>query len=269
MRGSFLSDSDIVRELGLTKEYYSGIESGNTVPSPELEVRIGDCLVQDDPEFNHHITPVGYDLTLTDSYQIFSLTKGAYLEFEKSGSGRSYVSIPSGHTVSVHTSEYIAMGKNVGGLICSCVSLVRQGASHISTTIDPTWKGHLLLTFTNNSPIDMVLGAKEKIATAVFFYTNSPSCVQKDIREVENYREEYDKIARKYKEIGSKLARKRMVISVFLILIALLLILFTPYLLGMSELQASTITALEKGANLIGGVISTIGVITALKFKKD
>jgi len=45
----------------------------------------------------------------------------------------------------VVTKEYISVPSNIVGYVVSRVSKVSEGFGHVSTSIDPNWKGALLI----------------------------------------------------------------------------------------------------------------------------
>jgi len=144
---SLLTDSDLRTKLCTVKG-----EEGNDkiLIYPFSE----DCL-----------TPVGYDLRVGRLYS--SSLHGGPFEIDD----KSRIQISHGDTVLITTQEEIGMPKNrsVSALIMSKVSKVSKGLSHISTTIDPDWNGHLLIALNNYSRSTIELAVGEAFCTAVFF----------------------------------------------------------------------------------------------------
>ena len=62
-----------------------------------------------------------------------------------------YVYINPRDTVLVLSKEYLQLSANISGNVFSRVSTVSAGLGHISTTIDPLWKGALLIAISNPS----------------------------------------------------------------------------------------------------------------------
>jgi len=117
------------------------------------------------------LSPVGYDLRVGCRYQF--LHEGIeHPLFE----GHT-IEIPPGETVNIRTLEWLALPRDgsVAGLICSRVMLVAAGASHISTTVDPDWAGHLLISFTNLSRTKLSISYGERFCTLVFIANKSPA----------------------------------------------------------------------------------------------
>lgn len=91
-----------------------------------------------------------------------------------------YVYIEPRDTALVLSREYLQLPANVCGNVFSRVSTVSSGLGHISTTIDPLWKGALLIAISNPSsePIRLVIkdGTSKNIplATVTLQYLNSP-----------------------------------------------------------------------------------------------
>lgn len=75
--------------------------------------------------------------------------------------------------MSVNTREFLEYSDRIASLIQSKVSNVCDGLSHISTTIDPSWKGELLITFTNNNEHTYTLTHGDRLATVTFRRTLS------------------------------------------------------------------------------------------------
>lgn len=107
-----------------------------------------------------NLTGIGYNLSTTDF--AFSISRGILLTIheETLSSGiRRYVTIPGNDTVLFFSKEYIEIDSELAGTFHSKVSRVSQGLGHISTTLDPTWKGQLLISINNptNSDIEFDL----------------------------------------------------------------------------------------------------------------
>ena len=111
------------------------------------------------------LTPVGYDLRVGSPYATSNQTKR-----KKISEGESLV-IGPGSTALITTLEYIGMPKNrmVSALIESKVTKVSKGLSHISTTVDPDWKGNLLIAVHNHSKNGIEMKYGESFCTVVFF----------------------------------------------------------------------------------------------------
>lgn len=117
------------------------------------------------------LTPVGYDLTVGDAY--LSLSKKAKF---KLGPEEQLVIQPN-ETVLVVTEEYLGLPKNkaIGGIIASKVSIVSLGLSHVSTTLDNDWEGHLLIAITNQQSYPVTLRRGQPFCTAMFLMSRSPA----------------------------------------------------------------------------------------------
>lgn len=109
-----------------------------------------------------NLTPLGYNLTPTDfilSVRNQLLVKIHSKEFEK------YCYIEPNDTVLILTRESIAVSKNIAGTFHSKVGIVSLGFGHISTTLDPLWRGPLLISLNNptSKPIKFTLAKIEKV----------------------------------------------------------------------------------------------------------
>lgn len=91
-----------------------------------------------------------------------------------------YTYIPPRDTALVLSKEYLQIPEYMSGNVYSRVSTVSSGLGHISTTIDPLWKGALLIAISNPSsePIKLMLqdGQEESVplATVTLQYLNTP-----------------------------------------------------------------------------------------------
>jgi len=113
------------------------------------------------------LTPVGYDVRVGTRYS--SVLLGKYFE------GCNKINILSGDTVLIETLETIGMPetRKISGLVNSMVSMVSKGISHISTTIDPDWKGPLVIAVTNHSKNLIELVEGKPFCTIVFLENKS------------------------------------------------------------------------------------------------
>lgn len=97
-----------------------------------------------------NLTGIGYNLSTTDF--AFSINQGILLTIHRkitdSGVER-YVTIPANDTVLFFSKEYIEVDHTLAGTFHSKVSRVSEGLGHISTTLDATWKGQLLISVNN------------------------------------------------------------------------------------------------------------------------
>lgn len=122
------------------------------------------------PKADKSITPAGYDLRIGE-IAIFLNIKGNDAQVKlKRG---EIFSFAPGATALIRTEEYIELPKRIVGTIHSSFSFSWKGISHISTTVDPGWKGYLWITLHNYGivPIDIERG--KKFCTLVFHETKS------------------------------------------------------------------------------------------------
>ena len=149
---SLLTDTDIEHVLCKTKTW----EDSNN----KLQIY---------PFHDDSLTPVGYDARVGGKY--ISGSMPGYRELKK---GEKLVLKP-GEIALISTIETIGMPKTktISALICSRVSCVSKGLSHISTTIDANWSGHLLIAITNHAPYRITLEYGNPFCTIVFFRNES------------------------------------------------------------------------------------------------
>lgn len=151
---ALLTDTDIERMLCVTESWG---DKQNTLHVHPYNER---CL-----------TPIGYDARVGSPYSCSSKAGPVALH-----EGHKIV-IKAGDTALITTLEKFSMPRNrmVSALICSKVSKVSQGLSHISTTIDPDWDGPLLIALRNNSNSRIELAYGDPFCTIVFFENKSSS----------------------------------------------------------------------------------------------
>ena len=115
------------------------------------------------------LTPVGYDLRVGEFG--FSWKKRHFLNV---GKEREIV-IEPGDTVLISTLEDVSISRAVAGTIHSKVSLVSYGFTHISTTVDPGWRGKMLIQIGNTRRIPLTLKYGDPFCTLVFYKTETPA----------------------------------------------------------------------------------------------
>lgn len=167
--------------------------------SPDPEKILNDSLLIS-PYNPKSLTPVGYDLRVGTPYA--TSDKVGRRELKEGGA----LEIRPGSTALISTLENIEMPKSrmVSGLIESKVTKVSKGLSHISTTVDPDWKGKLLIAVHNHSSEKFVLTYGDTFCTIVFIKNESPST--RECKKIEN---RIDVFLNKFDEDTKKSERKR------------------------------------------------------------
>lgn len=97
-----------------------------------------------------NLTGIGYNLSTTNF--AFSINQGILLtiHYQTTQSGIiRYIIIPENDTVLFFSKEYIEIDQTLAGTFHSKVARVCQGLGHNSTTLDPTWKGQLIISVNN------------------------------------------------------------------------------------------------------------------------
>ena len=150
---SLLTDSDLERLI---------VQNGKNAQAHSLLI---------DPYEPKSLTPVGYDLRVGTPYATSNRRGRSSLK-----NGES-LTIRPGATALITTLEKIEMPRDclTSGFIESKVSKVSKGLSHISTTVDPDWRGNLLVAIHNhsNEPISLAYG--EAFCTLVLIRNESAS----------------------------------------------------------------------------------------------
>lgn len=121
---------------------------------------IKEYIIQGDiqiyPFEKKNLTGIGYNLSTTNF--AFSINKGILLTIHSKTTSegvKHYVIIPKNDTVLFFSKEYIGVSNKIGGTFHSKVGRVCQGLGHISTTLDPTWHGQLIISVNNPTATDI------------------------------------------------------------------------------------------------------------------
>ena len=130
-------------------------------------LRLKDREIIIEPFDSGSLTPVGYDLSVGDF--VVSLTRGV---LSPNPETHEYKIKPK-EIILILSKEYLWVSGRIAGTIHSKVSLASKGFSHISTTLDPEWKGKLLISLTNLSNDELILRSDQSYATVVFYTTKS------------------------------------------------------------------------------------------------
>jgi hypothetical protein len=91
---------------------------------------------------------VGYNLSPTEL--CYSVKKKRLLKIHRT-SREIYVMIPPNDTILTLSHEYLQVSSQIAGCFLSRLRPVTKGLGNISTTLDPCWKGMLLLSINNPS----------------------------------------------------------------------------------------------------------------------
>ena len=128
----------------------------------DIEQALADGHLKIFPFDSKKLTGIGYNLSTTDF--AFSINQGILLTLHEKTTENGimrYVIIPPNDTVLFFSQEYIEVDNTIAGTFHSKVSCVSQGLGHISTTLDPTWKGQLLLSVNNPTSRSIVFNLEK------------------------------------------------------------------------------------------------------------
>jgi deoxycytidine triphosphate deaminase len=114
------------------------------------------------------LTPVGYNLNPSDF--VFSIQSQS-LVLESNG----FFEIQPHDTVLILTKEAVWVSRRIAGTFHSKVSLVSTGFGHISTTLDPNWKGPLLISLNNPTDNSLNIPVDKSFVTLVFYKVKTPA----------------------------------------------------------------------------------------------
>jgi len=99
-----------------------------------------------------NLTGIGYNLSTTNF--AFSINQGLLLQINTDTTEEGhihYIEIPANDTVLFFSKEFLETDNTIAGTFHSKVSRVCQGFGHISTTLDPMWKGQLIIAVSNST----------------------------------------------------------------------------------------------------------------------
>ena len=143
-----------------------------------IEQALADGHLKIFPFEKQNLTGIGYNISTTDF--AFSINLGILLAVHKKtveNRVMRYVVIPGNDTVLFFSREYIEVDETLAGTFHSKVSCVSHGLGHISTTLDPTWKGQLLISVNNPTSNDIVFDLDKSggnIVTLLLHKLDSP-----------------------------------------------------------------------------------------------
>jgi len=157
-----LADLEIKQKLFLEEEY----ETARELYQKRLWNKInGRILIYPFDEDN--LGGLGYDLTIGDEALSTRDQHKINIKEEKE------INIQPGETMLILTSEYIALPKNISGLIEMKARHVFEGVIASATKIDPTWYGKLIIAIANHSKNILKFRYKEKFSTMILMYLNT------------------------------------------------------------------------------------------------
>lgn len=125
-----------------------------------------------------NLTGIGYNLSTTSF--AFSINRGTLLVIHQRPSSKGvehYVEIPPCDTVLFFSKEYVEVDETLAGTFHSKVSCVCRGLGHISTTLDPTWRGQLIISVSNptSQEVEFSLdGNSGNILTMLLYRLDTP-----------------------------------------------------------------------------------------------
>lgn len=172
------------KEQQLTYELFHKWKNNVYGPLSDVDIRqamySGDIFVSPFSESN--LTPLGYNFCPSEI--IVSTRTKLPLSIHVEGAD-SYVLIRPRETVLISTREYLAVSEEIIGTFHSRVRVVSQGFGHISTTLDPCWKGPLLISLNNPTSQSIPLYIKKNgkgvpFVTLIFYHLSNPAGMHHD-----------------------------------------------------------------------------------------
>lgn len=119
------------------------------------------------------LTPVGYNLNPSDfAYSIN--------DQELIPNNNGFFEVKPNDTALILTEEAVWVSKKIAGTFHSKVGVVSTGFGHISTTLDPNWKGPLLISLNNPTNKTLKLSLKKSFITLIFYKVRTPAIKDHD-----------------------------------------------------------------------------------------
>lgn len=147
--------------------------------------KIGENLIIT-PFNEDYLGTCSYDLSVGEEY----LSLRYHEEVQKLSEGSSF-SIEPNETVLVLTREYVALPRQVTGLIVPRARYIAQGLSLQATRVDPTWYGKLVISLTNESKEKRKISYGRPFCTMMLWKMDEPVSKPLDSIRVPSLGREY------------------------------------------------------------------------------
>jgi dCTP deaminase len=181
-----------------------------------------------EPFDKKYLTPVGYDLRVGIEGYSWKQKRIIPIEPDKP------IQIEANDTVVIRTLESLTLSKKVSATIHSIVSkVIPKGLSHISTTIDPGWRGKLLISVHNNRDSSTELRFEEPLCTVCFYRVGMASTINRPTSEdrddlwdqlVEKANDEKQRIDLAKKQQESQIKTENKVRTLILIVLGIIVV---------------------------------------------
>lgn len=155
----------------------SDVEIQEAINDKKLTIK--ELIIKEDEEkceelkeetLSNCLQPCGYDLRI--GHEAFSWKEKRIINIQSA----KKIKIAPDDLVVIRTREYIKLSKNLSATIHSMATkTIKQGLSHISTIIDPSYEGTLLIAIRNNSREPISLDFKETFCTVCFYNLDKPN----------------------------------------------------------------------------------------------
>ena len=220
------------------------------------EVKQNKLLIN--PFDEQSLTPIGYDLRIGDRY-LKMCTKLKEFRRLKGKSELSKISISHNEVVAIETEEYIGMPQNkkYSGILVSKVSIAEKGLSHVSTSLDPDYKGKLVVTLTNHSNRKVTLERNQPFCTVIFLKNEEPA-----LKDCEKDPDKHITFLVEDWKLPPKQIRKKIlvwVLRVALPLAPLIYLLYRYFFAGVTEAEVAIFVALSSFLYLILDTLLRMG----------
>lgn len=116
----------------------------------------------------------GASINLSASKYAWSLKTKKKIFKDNDNKGLGVITIDPNDSALIITQESIYVSSKLAGSFHSKVGMVAKGLGHISTTLDPGWKGNLLITIHNHSSESIELNEGSTFITLILHYVSTP-----------------------------------------------------------------------------------------------
>jgi|SRR5690606_6893872 len=149
-------------------------------PNPMIEPFIGGLVRQssEGPRISYGLSSYGYDVRCADEFKVFTNINNAIVD-PKEFSEHCFVDvkgpvciIPPNSFALARTVEYFRIPRDVLTICLGKSTYARCGIIVNVTPLEPEWEGHVVLEFSNTTPLPAKIYANEGVAQFLFMQSD-------------------------------------------------------------------------------------------------
>lgn len=131
---------------------------------------------KDHPVISYGVSSYGYDIRAADEWKVFTNVNTTIVDPKKfdennyctvEGTGRCV--IPPNSFALARSVEYFKIPRDILVMCVGKSTYARCGIICHVTPLEPEWEGHLVLEFSNTTPLPAIVYANEGVAQLIFF----------------------------------------------------------------------------------------------------